>query len=80
MDKHTKYEEARIVGARALQIAMGAPFTLKLSDAELSKLRYNPVEIAKMEFKEGLIPMSVKRPMPRELSEVQAPQEAPEKE
>lgn len=80
MEKYTKYEEARMVGARSLQIAMGAPFTLKISDAELQKMRYNPVEIAKMEFKEGLIPMSVKRPFPRELSEVQAPQEAPEKE
>ena len=80
MDKHPKYEEARMVGARSLQIAMGAPFILKLSDADLSKMRYNPVEIAKMEFKQGLIPMTIKRPMPRELSEVQAPQEAPEKE
>ncbi len=80
METYTKYEEARIVGARSLQIAMGAPFTLKLTDADLSKMRYNPVEIAKLEFKQGLIPMNVKRPMPRELSEVQAPQVAPEKE
>jgi DNA-directed RNA polymerase subunit K len=80
MGQYTKYEEARIVGARALQIAMGAPFTIKLSDEELQKLRYNPVEIAKLEFKQGLVPMTVKRPLPRALEEVQAPQEAPEKE
>jgi DNA-directed RNA polymerase subunit K len=80
MEKYTKYEEARMVGARSLQIAMGAPFTLKISDLELAKMRYNPVEIAKLEFRQGLIPMTIKRPMPRDLSEVQAPQEAPEKE
>ncbi len=80
MEKYTKYEEARIVGARSLQIAMGAPFSIKMDDNDLAKVRYNPVEIAKMEFKQGLIPMTVKRPMPRELSEVQAPQEQPEKE
>ena len=32
---YTKYEKARIIGARALQIAMGAPMLLKLGDAEL---------------------------------------------
>ena len=80
MEKYTRYEEARIVGARALQIAMGAPFALKFDEEGLKKIRYNPVEIAKMEFKQGLIPISVKRPMPRELSEVQAPQEQPVKE
>ncbi len=80
MEKYTKYEEARIVGARALQIAMGAPFTFKLTEQDLEKLRYNPVEIAKAEFKQGLIPIAIKRRMPRELAEVQAPQQQPEKE
>ena len=64
MEGYTKYEHARIVGARALQISMGAPFMIKLTDEELSKLSYNPVEIAKIEFRLGLIPISVKRPMP----------------
>jgi DNA-directed RNA polymerase subunit K/omega len=27
----TKYEKARLIGARALQISMGAPFLIKLS-------------------------------------------------
>lgn len=64
MEQYSKYEEARIVGARALQLAMGAPFTIKLSEKDLEAIKYNPVEIAKREFREGLIPMSVKRPIP----------------
>ena len=64
MEEYTKYEHARIVGARALQISMGAPFMVKLSDDELKKLGYNPIEVAKLEFKQGLIPISIKKPMP----------------
>ncbi len=64
MEEFTKYEHARIVGARALQISQGAPFMVKLNDEDLKKMGYNPVEIAKLEFKQGLIPISVKRPMP----------------
>ena len=62
---YTKYEEARIVGARALQISMGAPFLIKLNEKDLEKIGYNPVEVAKMEFKEDLIPITVKRPLPK---------------
>ena len=64
MEEYTKYEHARIVGARALQISMGAPFMVKLSDEDLKKIGYNPLEIAKLEFKQGLIPMQIKRPLP----------------
>ena len=64
MEEYTKYEHARIVGARALQISMGAPFMVKLTDEDLKKMSYNPVEIAKLEFSRGLIPISVKKPMP----------------
>jgi len=63
-DKYTKYETARILGARALQISMGAPFLIKLSEKDLEELKFNPVEIAKREFKEGIIPITVKRPYP----------------
>ena len=48
--KYTKYEHARIIGARALQIAQGAPFMIKLSEKDLEKIGYNPIEIAKMEW------------------------------
>ena len=64
MEEYTKYEHARIVGARALQISMGAPFMVKLTEEELGKLNFNPIEIAKIEFSKGLIPISVKRPLP----------------
>ena len=64
MEEYTKYEHARIIGARALQISMGAPFMVKLSEEDLKKMGYNPIEIAKLEFKQGLIPMRVKKPMP----------------
>jgi len=64
MEEFTKYEQARIIGARALQISMGAPFMSKLSEEDLKKLGFNAIEIAKLEFKEGLIPITVKRPMP----------------
>ncbi|MFH1182614.1 MAG: DNA-directed RNA polymerase subunit K [Candidatus Woesearchaeota archaeon] len=60
--EYTKYEKARLIGSRALQIAMGAPFMVKLSDDDLKKLRYSPVEIAKLEFNKGVIPIEVKRP------------------
>ena len=33
-EKFTKYEIARIIGARALQIAMDAPVLLKLTEEE----------------------------------------------
>ncbi|MBR9699042.1 DNA-directed RNA polymerase subunit K [Candidatus Woesearchaeota archaeon] len=62
--KMTKYEQARVVGSRALQISMGAPFLVKVSEEELKKIGYNPVEIAKIEFAKGIIPIAVKRPMP----------------
>ncbi len=62
--KYTKYEKARMLGSRALQIAMGAPFLIKLEEKDLKKIRYNPVEIAKLEFEKGLIPITVKRPLP----------------
>jgi len=65
-ENYTKYEKARILGSRALQIAMGAPFLVKLSKEDLEKLKYNPVEIAKLEFSEGVLPITVKRPMPGE--------------
>ena len=53
-----------MIGSRALQIAMGAPFLLKLEEKDLKKIAYNPIEIAKLEFKEGVIPITVKRPLP----------------
>ena len=60
----TKYEKARMIGSRALQISMGAPFMVKLSQKDLEEIKFNPVEISKREFEEGVLPISIKRPMP----------------
>ena len=64
MEEYTKYEHARIVGARALQISMGAPMMVKLSEEDLKKMQYNPIVIAKLEFEQNLIPIVVKRRLP----------------
>ncbi|MFA5019612.1 MAG: DNA-directed RNA polymerase subunit K [Candidatus Pacearchaeota archaeon] len=61
----TKYETARILGARSLQIAMNAPLLVELSEEELEKIHYNPMEIAKIEFEKGVLPIAVKQPMPK---------------
>jgi DNA-directed RNA polymerase subunit K/omega len=62
----TKYEKARLIGARALQISMGAPFLIKMSKKDLEGLKFNPLEIAKKEFEEGVLPMMIKRLKPHE--------------
>ena len=62
-EEYTKYEKARMVGSRALQLSMGAPFLLKLSKKKLEEIKYNPIEIAIMEFGEGVLPITVKRPL-----------------
>lgn len=66
-EKFTKYEKARMIGSRALQIGMGAPFLVKVSEDDLKEMNYNPIEIAKKEFEAGVIPITVKRPMPEAL-------------
>lgn len=60
----TKYETARIIGARALQIAMDAPVLLKLTKEDLERIRYDPLKIAELEFTENVLPISVHRPLP----------------
>ncbi len=52
--KYTKYEEARIIGARALQIAAGAPVLIDTDEMD-------SIEIAIQEFEKGVIPITVKR-------------------
>jgi len=64
MVDYNKYERARIVGARALQISMGAPFLVKISNKDLEKMRFDPVSIALLELSKGVIPIDVKRREP----------------
>ena len=68
-EKFTKYEVARILGARALQIAMNAPLLIKLSHDDLEKIRYDALKIAEIEFESGVLPISVKRPFPQKREE-----------
>ena len=52
----TRFERARILGARALQLSLGAPI---LIDIPLTLV--DPVEIAEAEFAAGRIPITVRR-------------------
>ncbi|MBI2043734.1 DNA-directed RNA polymerase subunit K [Candidatus Pacearchaeota archaeon] len=61
----TKYERARILGARALQIAMNAPVLVKITKEDLEKIRYDPLKIAEAELDSGILPISVHRPQPK---------------
>jgi DNA-directed RNA polymerase subunit K len=65
----TKYETARIIGARALQIAMDAPLLLKISESILKEMKYDPIKIAEKEFQEGVLPIAINRPMPKKRKE-----------
>jgi DNA-directed RNA polymerase subunit K len=51
--KYTRFEKARIVGARALQISLGAPVLVETNSID-------PVKIAMIEFEKGVIPITVK--------------------
>ena len=59
--KLTRFEKARIVGARALQIAMGAPILIEPS-SNLS----NPIDIALKELENGILPITIRRTLPDE--------------
>ncbi|RMD67298.1 DNA-directed RNA polymerase subunit K [Candidatus Pacearchaeota archaeon] len=65
----TRFEIARIIGARALQLSMDAPILLKLSKEELEELNYNVLEIARRELEEGVLPIAVHRPTPKKVKE-----------
>jgi len=54
--EYTRFEKARIIGARALQIAMGAPVLIHVPED-----MYDPLDIAIYEFNKGVVPITVKR-------------------
>lgn len=62
---YTKYEKARIIGSRALQISLGAPILVKMDEEALKKINYDPLEIAKLEFEKGVVPIDIKRLLPK---------------
>ena len=57
MKDYSRFERARIIGARSLQIARGAPILIKTDEKD-------PLKIAELEFNEGLIPLDVLRKPP----------------
>ena len=54
--EYTRFEKARIIGARALQVTMGAPVLVKLP-----KDLIDPIKIATLEYEKGVIPITVLR-------------------
>jgi DNA-directed RNA polymerase subunit K/omega len=60
----TKYEMARILGARALQISMNAPLLIKIDKADLERVNYDALKIAEIELNSEILPISIKRPFP----------------
>jgi len=58
-DRLTRFEVARIIGARSLQVSLGAPILVKVEQE-----KFDPIQIAEEEFKECKIPMSIKRTLP----------------
>ena len=57
--KLTRFEKARIVGARALQIAMGAPILI-----QPAKERSSPIDIAIEELNQSVLPITIRRTLP----------------
>ncbi|MDR2623799.1 MAG: DNA-directed RNA polymerase subunit K [Methanobrevibacter sp.] len=53
--KLTRFEKARILGARSIQISMGAKPKVKIGDS------IDPIDIAMLELEEGVLPIDVKK-------------------
>lgn len=58
-EQYTRFERARILGARALQISLGAPILIDVPPDLI-----DPVEIAEREFAANVIPITVRRGTP----------------
>lgn len=54
METYTRFEKARIIGARALQLAYGAPPLTKVPEGMI-----NPLDLAELEFNKGIIPITI---------------------
>ena len=54
LERYTRYERARIIGARALQISLGAPVLIRPDTGD-------PIDIAMRELEKGVLPITVKR-------------------
>jgi len=54
-ENFTRYEKARLLGARALQISLGAPIMVDAGPEDES------IEVAIQEFEEEKLPLTVKQ-------------------
>lgn len=52
--EYTKFEKARIIGARALQLAYGAPPLIKVPEHTI-----DPIDVAELEFEKDIIPITI---------------------
>ncbi len=52
MEEYNRYERARIIAARALQLSMGALPLIKTKEID-------PIKIARMEFEKGVLPITI---------------------
>ncbi len=54
LDDYTRFERARIVGARALQLSQGAPALIETEETKA-------LDIAQAELEAGVVPIGVRR-------------------
>ena len=57
--KLTRFEKARIIGARGLQISLGAPILIRVS-----KDVTDPIVIAEDELNKNVLPLTISRLLP----------------
>lgn len=55
----TRFERARIIGSRSLQLALGAPPFIKIQTGV-----HNPIDIAIAELDENVLPINIRRTLP----------------
>ena len=55
----TRYEKARIVGARALQLSFGAPLLIEKPIDVI-----DPIKLAMLELRAGILPLTIRRDNP----------------
>ena len=68
----TRFEKTRIISARALQISQGSPVFITVP-----KNVTEPIEIAKLEWEAGMIPIDIKEQIEEEMKK-EEPKEAKE--
>jgi len=62
--KLTRFEKARIVGARSLQLAMGAPAFVPVEGPYRG-----PIETAMLELEADALPISIRRSLPNGITQ-----------